>query len=187
MSSKADPNTVGYSIMSERVSLALQGMELLRPVSSYLSKPHLSTWGCQAMRRYLPCILQIREGGTPRRQATFTGQVVQAQRGLGTSTRNALADLCHCRYNRWGRDVVWTQNVLYLNEVERHLNLWRKDAASSSDYWLVKKRVFSVITMMWWWFWFWTSQRSCRKQKKKKKKSSENIRLRFRLLLFQLS
>lgn len=44
---------------------------------------HLS--GCQAIRRYLPCILQTGGGDTPCRKATLTGQVVLAQSGLGTS------------------------------------------------------------------------------------------------------
>lgn len=73
-----------------------------------LQNSHSSIQGCQAMRRYLLCVLQIEahNAGEPPSLAR------QCRDNQGTCTADALDSLCHCNHNSKGRDTVRTQNIL---------------------------------------------------------------------------
>lgn len=186
MFSIAEPNNVGCLISSESFLGTSRNWSFSTQCLLIFQNSRSSTQGCQAMRRYLRCILQIGKRGLPCRRATITGQPGQGQPGLGTGTRDALAGLCHCSHNRRERDSVRTQNVLSQGrkptqplEKGCYFKLWLRAG---------KKSVFSVIVMVWQYFWSWPSQRSHRKKKSttahKQTKLHPHIKLRIRLFLF---
>lgn len=106
------------------------------------------------------------ERSTPSRQTTLTRQVVQAQTDLWTSTLNTLADFCHRRENRKGRDSARMQNVL--SWAGKPLQLLKNECCQ--QIWLLAgqkiSEEFSVIVVVWQYFWYWIDQWSWRKQKK---------------------